>query len=162
MCFSPVRQPAAPSGSICLWHSLGSFWCRLGTTSTSLCRSTRQSHGACALPRWSVYKSHGEQALMTFSWLFWNWCWLARALTEPRCLCFPRSSRLLLLQVMSAANQGSSGALWVLLVWGSPAGARSLCYSPRQLLHLLQGVCSPKSRAASQLLLGSHCCRFLS
>ena len=34
---------------------------------------------------------------------------------------------------------------------------QELCYSPRQLFHLLQEVCSPKGGTVAQLLLGSHC-----
>lgn len=52
--------------------------------------------------------------------------------------------------------------------WAPPPPAvllvqlRRLCYSPRWLLHLLQELCSPMGRAASQLLLGSCYCHVAS
>lgn len=44
---------------------------------------------------------------------------------------------------MGATTGSSCGTGWAPLVRELWAGTRSFCHSPRQLLHLLQGVCSP-------------------
>lgn len=60
---------------------------------------------------------------------------------------------------MGTTAGSSSG--WTPLAWSQLAGTGSLCYLLRHLIHLLQEVCIPKDRAASQLLLGSHCCQVI-
>ena len=121
--------------------------------------------GRCSLcfspvrPRAALAGSvHQQPSLGTF------WCRSGAAIAshanpQGRAKGFPWLSRLLLLWGMGATTSSSSGTGWVPLVWGSLEGARNLCYSPGQLLHLLQEVCSPKGGAASQLMLGSHCCQ---
>ena len=63
----------------------------------------------------------------------------------------------LISQGMGTTPGSSSGTNWSLLALGPLAGTGKLCYSNRQLLYLLQEVCSLKGGAASQPLLGSCC-----
>lgn len=68
---------------------------------------------------------------------------------------FPESLHLSLVMGITSI---ASGTDHVLLAQVPLAGAGTLCYSPSQLLHLPQELCSSRGGAASQLLLGGHCC----
>lgn len=127
-----VGQFIAATCNRCWWPSLGSLG--TGTASVSTCKATRQRHGVCAFPGWTVC---GGTCAGSFSGV--GWVPLARAPVKP----LGRAVVLVFSLVMRFAaltgnrcHRGYSGTGWALLAQGPwqkpgacviPIGGYSTC-----------------------------------
>ena len=120
------------------------FW--FCSTGTSLCRFSGQRQGVCVLPDQqgvgiSVPLAGMGAATVSFSGT--DQAPLAQASANPLGRAKTPVFSLISWEVGASACRGP------------PLGTINLCYSLRQLFHLLQEVCSPMGGSASQPLLGS-------
>ena len=134
-----LQQGACTGGPL-----LAFFWCRLGATSASPCRSLCFSWSDCLQLPWGTGADCPLGSFGTGSPVGAP----AEPLSGAMVLVF---SLVRLSWGMCITASHSSGAGQVPLAQEPLAGVRSLCYSPRQLFHLLQGLCRLKGGAAFQL-----------